>query len=232
MSGGLPPVLTIDGPGASGKGTLARHVSERLGWYWLDSGLVYRGLAWVCARECGERLEEGALTPLLPRLHFEAVGRRWHLLSEDRDLTDTLGDEAVANLASQISVLASIRAQLLPLQRSCLRSPGLVAEGRDMGTVVFPGAILKVFLTASPEIRAERRWRQLSAAGIHANLYELTEAIHARDRRDCERETAPLRPAEGALVLDSTERTVSELAEQVYVRLKALSDRSGRDEDT
>lgn len=221
MSTDRPPVLTIDGPGASGKGTLARLLAERLGWYWLDSGLAYRGLAWVLAREREGRVDDEALSGILPRLHFEPRDRHWRLFVDHDDRTTELGGEDIAELASKVSVIAGVRAQLLPLQRSCLRSPGLVAEGRDMGTVVFPSAVLKIFLTASPEVRAERRWKQLSANGIRANLYQLTEAIRARDRRDCEREIAPLRPAEGALVLDSTERTVSELAEQVLERLTA-----------
>lgn len=214
-------VLTIDGPGASGKGTLARLLAERLGWSWLESGLAYRGLAWLAEREGGAQGldDEESLVRLTSRLHFELHERRWHLYVDDRDLTSLLAAEGLADLASRVSVHPAVRARLLPLQRSCLQLPGLIAEGRDMGTVVFPAAVLKVFLTASAEIRAERRWRQLSNQGIRANLNELTEAIRARDRRDCERETSPLRPAEGAIVLDSTERSVSELAAQILERL-------------
>jgi cytidylate kinase len=222
MNGGSPPVVAIDGPGASGKGTLALAVADRLGWHWLDSGLAYRGLAWELAHEHAGRIDEETLRAGLDGLRFENVGRRWHLFVGTRDLTRELAGEDLGDLASRLAVRPEVRARLLPLQRACLKPPGLVAEGRDMGTVVFPEALLKVFLTASPEIRAERRWRQLSANGIRANLYELTEAIRNRDRRDCERETAPLRPAEGALVLDSTERPVPELVTEVLARLAAF----------
>jgi cytidylate kinase len=216
-----PPVVSIDGPGASGKGTLARALAERLGWYWLDSGLAYRGLAWLLAHEHTGPVDDETLWADIARLRFEPVSRRWHLFVDSRDITRELVGEDLGDLASRVAVRSDVRARLRPLQRACLRPPGLVAEGRDMGTVLFPEARLKVFLTASPEIRARRRWQQLSAGGIRANLYELTENIRTRDRRDCERETAPLRPAEGALVLDSTERTVPELVAEVLKHLLA-----------
>ncbi len=229
MTDRTAPVVSIDGPGASGKGTLARAIADRLGWDWLDSGLAYRGLAWVLVHEQDGRVDDETVLAGLERLRFETVSRRWHLFVGDRDVTAELGGEDLGDQASRVAVRPDVRARLLPLQRACLKPPGLVAEGRDMGTVVFPEARLKVFLTASPEIRAERRWRQLSAGGIHANLYRLTEAIRTRDRRDCGRETAPLRPAEGALVLDSTERTVPDLVAEVLARL-ATAGLPGREE--
>jgi cytidylate kinase len=226
------PVVSIDGPGASGKGTLARALAERLGWYCLDSGLAYRGLAWVLAHEHEGRTDEETVRRGLDNLRFEDVTKRWHLFLGSRDLTAELGGEELGELASRVAARPEVRARLLPLQRACLRRPGLVAEGRDMGTVVFPEARLKVFLIASPEIRAERRWRQLSASGVRVNLDALTEAIRTRDRRDCGRETAPLRPAEGAFVLDSTERTVGDLVTEVLDRLGGMGLPGGENERT
>ena len=207
------PVICIDGPTASGKGTLAAALAARLGWHYLDSGALYRATA-LAARQAGVALDDEAalarLAAALP-LRFEA-GR---VLLDGRDVSEALRSEQTGMDASALAPLPAVRAALLNLQRGMARLPGLVADGRDMGTVVFADALLKVFLTASAETRAERRYKQLAAKGISANIARLRDDLQARDARDASRAAAPLKAAQDALALDNSCLSIEQSVQQV-----------------
>ena len=207
------PVICIDGPTASGKGTLAAALAARLGWHYLDSGALYRATA-LAARQAGVALDDEAalarLAAALP-LRFEA-GRVW---LDGRDVSEALRSEQTGMDASALAPLPAVRAALLNLQRGMARLPGLVADGRDMGTVVFADAPLKVFLTASAETRAERRYKQLAAKGISANIARLRDDLQARDARDASRAAAPLKAAQDALALDNSCLSIEQSVQQV-----------------
>ncbi len=216
---GGAPVITVDGPSGSGKGTVSQRVAHALGWHLLDSGALYRVLA-LAARRAGVALDdEAALADLAGRLDvsFEErpgeEGVRVRLDGED--VTAELRSEACGEGASRVAALAAVREALLERQRAFRTPPGLVADGRDMGTVVFPDAPLKIYLTASADERARRRWRQLRAQGVEADLAALYREIAARDARDASRKVSPLRPAEDAVQIDTTGLTVDEVVERV-----------------
>ena len=219
----LPAVIAIDGPTASGKGTIAQRLADRLGWHYLDSGALYR-LAALRALRAGCGLDASAgvvLADLAGAMRPVFEGGRIRMDGED--VTDAIRAEAVGDAASRIAGLPAVRSALIDLQRRARRAPGLVADGRDMGTVIFPDAVLKVFLTASAESRAQRRHKQLIEKGFSANLSDLLRDLQARDARDSSRAEAPLKPAEGALVLDSTHLSVDQTTQMVfeaYVRLR------------
>ncbi len=196
------PVITIDGPTASGKGTLAAGVAARLGWHQLDSGLLYRATALAARRKGVDSDNERVLALIAAGLDLRFDGER--VLLSGTDVAAELRLEAIGAMASRISALPAVRAALHALQLSFRRAPGLVADGRDMGTVIFPAARLKVFLTASPAMRADRRHKQLISKGIPANLADLRADLEARDARDKSRPIAPLRPAEDAQLLDNS----------------------------
>ncbi len=210
---GAIPVITVDGPTASGKGTLAAGIARRLGWQPLDSGLLYRAAALVALRQGVAADDEAALAGLAAALRLRFDGDQ--VLLGDENIAAALRDEAVGVLASRISALPALRAALHALQLAFRRLPGLVADGRDMGTVVFPDAALKVFLTASAATRAERRYNQLISKGISASLADLRADLEARDARDSQRAVAPLRPAEDALQLDNSQLTVEQSVDLV-----------------
>lgn len=212
------PVICIDGPNASGKGAVSRAVAERLGWHRLDSGVLYRGLGLAAARRSLAPTESARLARLAARLDLELRGDR--VLLDGRDVTREVGTEEAGTGASRVAALAPVRAALLARQRGFRRPPGLVADGRDMGTVVFPDATWKVFLTASPEVRARRRYNQLRDQGMDVSLAGLFEAIRERDERDRTREAAPLRAAEGAFCLDTTHLGVEETLERVMEHVR------------
>ncbi|MCY4454627.1 MAG: (d)CMP kinase [Immundisolibacterales bacterium] len=203
------PVICIDGPNASGKGAISRALAEHLGWHRLDSGVLYRALGLAASRRSLSPADSGVLAALAAELDVDLHGER--ILLDGEDVTRELGTEEAGTEASRVAVLAPVRAALLERQRGFRRPPGLVADGRDMGTVVFPDAKWKVFLTASPEVRAARRYNQLRHQGMDVSLAGLFEAIRERDERDRLRDTAPLRPANGALQLDTTHLGVSEV---------------------
>lgn len=207
------PVICIDGPTASGKGTLAAALAARLGWHYLDSGALYRATA-LAARQAGVALDDEAalarLAAALP-LRFEAG----HVWLDGRDVSEALRSEQTGMDASALAPLPAVRAALLNLQRGMARLPGLVADGRDMGTVVFADAPLKVFLTASAETRAERRYKQLAAKGISANIARLRDDLQARDARDASRAAAPLKAAQDALALDNSCLSIEQSVQQV-----------------
>ncbi len=204
------PVITVDGPSGSGKGTLSHAIAAELGWHFLDSGSLYRVLAHAALEQCVALDDEQALVALAGRLQqrcrLPEPGSPVVLL-DGRDITAELRTEAAGSAASKIAALPGVRSALLDWQRRCRQPPGLVADGRDMGTVVFPDANLKLFLTASPRVRAERRYNQLKILGKEADLEYLVAEVEARDARDSTRPVAPLRPARDALIIDNSALT-------------------------
>jgi len=213
------PVLTIDGPSGSGKGTISARVARRLGWHLLDSGALYRLVALGAERHHIPLEDEKALAEYaasldvrfeLPESDSEPV-----TLLEGEVVGDAIRSETCGNAASKVAALPAVRAALLQRQRDFRQQPGLVADGRDMGTVVFPEAEVKIFLTASVEERAQRRYKQLIEKGISANLAGLLGEIAERDARDSQRKVAPLKPAEDAIILDTTSMTIDEVVEKV-----------------
>jgi cytidylate kinase len=207
------PVIAIDGPTASGKGTIAERVARALGYRYLDSGALYRLLAWRALERGVDVGDEAALARLAASMEpCFADGR---IEMDGRDVTDAIRREEVSRAASQLAVHPQVRAALLQLQRSRRAPPGLVADGRDMGTVVFPDASLKVYLTASVEARAARRYKQLIEKGFPANIAVLSQELRARDQRDTQRAASPLKPAQDAYQLDSSELTIDEVVAQV-----------------
>ena len=210
------PVLTIDGPSGAGKGTVSRAVAKKLGWHYLDSGSIYRSLAISALDKQVDLTDEQAVTQVAEnmQLSFECADELVVKLDEV-DITTRLPTEEVGAVASKIAAYPAVRQILLQKQKDFKQFPGLVADGRDMGTVVFADADIKVFLTASAQERGERRFKQLKEKGIDANLGKITAEIELRDRRDSERKTAPLIPAEDAFYLDSSDLTIDEVINQV-----------------
>ncbi len=207
------PVICIDGPTASGKGTVAHKVADRLGFHYLDSGALYRLTALSAMRRGTDLADEHALAKVAEHLQVHFAGPAILLASED--VSAHIRAEAVGNLASKIAALPAVRQALFGLQLSFRKAPGLVADGRDMGTVIFPHAPLKVFLTASTEARAQRRYKQLIDKGFSANMEDLLSDLQARDDRDMHRAVAPLIPAEGAHLLDTSNMTADQAIEEV-----------------
>jgi cytidylate kinase len=208
-----PPVITIDGPSASGKGTVAQAVARALGFHYLDSGALYRLVALAALDRGVDFSQESELGALAGQLDADFVDGDVFL--GGRRVTEDIRTEACSVAASQVAAVAAVRAGLLERQRAFRRPPGLVADGRDMGSVVFLDATLKVFLTASPETRAERRYKQLREKGITANISTLLVDLTERDARDAARVVAPLKPAREARILDTTGLTVDEAAATV-----------------
>ncbi|MCG8022379.1 MAG: (d)CMP kinase [Candidatus Thiodiazotropha endolucinida] len=217
------PVITVDGPSGSGKGTLAQRIAEALGWHFLDSGAIYRVLGLMVERAGigGENVDKITDMAKSMPLSFDQ-GR---VLLDGEDVSRIIRTETIGNAASKVAALPQVREALLAWQRNYARSPGLVADGRDMGTVVFPQAKVKIFLTASAEERAQRRYKQLKEKGVGVNLARLTEEIRERDERDSKRAVAPLVASESAYQLDSTAMTIDEVYGQaMQIISTALSD--------
>ena len=212
-------VLAIDGPTASGKGTVSSIVAKTLGFHYLDSGALYRLCALRCIKKEIDFKNEAACAEIARTMRPEFKDGR--ITMDGEDVTEAIRAEAVGLAASMVAALPAVRRELLDLQRSYAQAPGLVADGRDMASVVFPGAELKVFLTATAEARAERRYKQLIAKGISANLSNLTRDLLERDRRDRERAVAPCVPAADAKVLDNSSLTIEETVEQILAWWKA-----------
>lgn len=218
------PVLTLDGPSGSGKGTVGQCLAERLGWHFLDSGALYRAVAVAARRRGVDPNDSAALAELASTLdiRFELVGAAEpvRVYLEGVEAGAQLRTEEAGQLASQIAALPEVRRALLHKQRAFRRPPGLVADGRDMGTTVFPDALLKVYLTASPEVRAQRRYKQLKEKGFDANLPRLLEEIRSRDARDAARAASPLKPADDAVILDTSSLSVSQVVDHIYDLLR------------
>jgi cytidylate kinase len=205
------PVIAIDGPSASGKGTIASRVARKVGFHYLESGALYRLIALLSLRE--DTLDEARLAQLAGEM--DVAFDDGEVVLGDEPVTEKVRSEVVGNRASEVARLPGLRQALLARQRAFRRPPGLVADGRDMGTVVFPDAELKVFLTATPEVRAERRYKQLIEKGIDANLRALSRDLRERDKRDAQRAVAPLAPASDSQVLDSTALSIDEVVERI-----------------
>lgn len=210
------PVLTIDGPSGAGKGTVSRAIARKLGWHYLDSGSIYRSLA-IAAIAAGADLSDEAVVAEVAKtmvLEFECADELTVKL-DGKDITGQLGLESTGKAASVVAALPEVRKVLLQKQKDFKKPPGLVADGRDMGTVVFPDAQNKVFLTASAEERAMRRYKQLKEKGIDANLPLITQEIEERDRRDQQRKVAPLMQADDAFFIDSSDMSIETVIERI-----------------
>jgi cytidylate kinase len=222
MMSSLAPVITVDGPSGAGKGTVCARIAAELGWQLLDSGALYR-ITGLAADRRGIKLDdESAVADIAANLdvRFQPTSEGVLTLLEGDDVTTTIRTEEVGSLASQVAALPAVRDALLQRQRDFRTAPGVVADGRDMGTVVFTDAPVKVFLTASAEERGRRRYKQLTEKGINASLPALIEDIQARDERDSNRAVAPLKPAQDALLIDSTSMTIDEVCEQIMTLVR------------
>jgi len=212
-------VITIDGPSGAGKGTIARLLADKLGWNLLDSGAIYRVLALAAVHHNVAIDNEDALTPLAGHLDVSFVSDNElgtiKVVLEGEDVTREIRSEKVGNSASKVAAFPRVREALLRRQRAFLSDSGLIADGRDMGTIVFPQAPVKIFLTASPQERAQRRFNQLQEKGFDANIQSLLSEITERDERDRNRTVAPLVPADDALIIDSTGLSVEEVLDKV-----------------
>ena len=223
MTESAAPVLAIDGPSGSGKGTIARRVATALGWHLLDSGALYRLTGLAANRRDTPFSDDRALGELAETLDVRFGDRdgEEQIFLDGEDVTGDVRTEETGRLASRVAACQAVREALLELQRGFRKPPGLVADGRDMGTHVFPDAAVKVFLTASAEERARRRYKQLKDKGIGVNLAALSRDIAERDRRDSERAVAPLRPATDARVLDTSYMTIDEVTRTVVAWVDA-----------
>ncbi|MDA7085740.1 (d)CMP kinase [Pseudomonas sp. SA3-5] len=215
----LAPIVAIDGPSGSGKGTIAGLLALKLGWNLLDSGALYRLLAFAARNHGVDLTNEEAMKVLAAHLDVQflagAQGQGQRIILEGEEVTDAIRNEGIGAGASLVAALPAVREALLQRQRAFQEMPGLVADGRDMGTVVFPDAPLKIFLTASAEERARRRYLQLKAKGDDVNLASLLDEIRARDERDTQRAVAPLKAADDAILLDSTDLSIEQVLELI-----------------
>lgn len=213
----MNPIIAIDGPSGAGKGTVCALLAQELGWHLLDSGALYRitGLAATRKQIALDNEDEVAEVAANLDVEFKPSAQGVSVILEGDDVSRAIRTEEVGSFASQVAVLPKVRAALLQRQRDFAIAPGLVADGRDMGTVVFPQAKVKVFLTASAEERGQRRYKQLLEKGFHDSLPALIEDIRARDERDSTRAIAPLKPAQDAVVIDSTSLSIDEVCQKV-----------------
>lgn len=215
----VTPIITVDGPSGAGKGTLCQMLAAKLSWALLDSGAMYRVTALAAKQHGVEASNEDAVEALAAHLDVQfkvdpdVAGVQ--VILEGEDVTSKLRTEEAGAIASQVAAIPGVRSALLERQRAFKQSPGLIADGRDMGTVVFPSAELKIYLTASAEERGQRRYKQLIGNGNNANLDRIIEDIRARDERDMNREVAPLKPASDAVQIDSTQLSIEEVFQQV-----------------
>ncbi|ABE49196.1 (d)CMP kinase [Methylobacillus flagellatus] len=207
------PVIAIDGPSASGKGTVAQRVAKALGYHYLDSGAIYRIAALAALRRGISWQDEAALAKLAQELDICFLDDEIYLDGEI--ITEAVRTEEISRGASEVAVHPALRRALLNLQQSFRKAPGLVADGRDMATVVFPDAQTKIFLTASAEVRAERRYKQLIEKGIHANLAEILQDLQTRDARDSQRAVAPLQKSESARLLETSDLSIDQAVEAI-----------------
>jgi cytidylate kinase len=212
MAIGTPPVIAIDGPSASGKGTVAQGVARALGFHYLDSGALYRLVA-LAAKKRAAKLDSTEMASIAKNMNVKFPSDAAFL--DDVDVSSEIRSEAISALASTVAAMPEVRRALLHRQHGFRQAPGLVADGRDMGSVVFPDAALKVFLTATPEERAERRYKQLMEKGLSANMALLLQDIRERDARDSGRAVAPLQKCEDAIEIDTTSMSVAEAVSEI-----------------
>ncbi|HSW94335.1 MAG TPA: (d)CMP kinase [Gammaproteobacteria bacterium] len=222
----IAPVITVDGASGTGKGVVTQRVARQLGWRLLDSGALYRVLA-LAAQKHGVALDnEPAVTVLAEHLDVQFIatdlGTTPVILLEGQDVTDTIRTEKIGNGASKVGALPAVRTALLSRQRAFREMPGLATDGRDMGTVIFPDASVKIFLTASPIERAKRRYNQLKEKGINVTLSDLVEELSERDQRDRERAVAPLRPADDAICIDTDKLTIEQVVDRVMSEVRKV----------
>jgi len=216
-----PQVICLDGPSGVGKGTICLCIAAELGWHILDSGSLYRITALAFSRrfpgKVVSEVDESQLADIAINLDVSYVDKdgRLQVLLAGEDVSDPIRAEDIGNLASEVAAVPAVREALLARQRAFLQPPGLIADGRDMGTVVFPDAELKIFLTASPEERAMRRYKQLKEKGIDVNINSLVEELRQRDERDMNRKTAPLKPAQDAIIIDTTTLDIEQVCREV-----------------
>lgn len=218
----LIPVITIDGPSGSGKGTISHLLAQELGWHFLDSGAIYRAAAWI-ALATHTPIEEDSLLPLTVNLALnfstQPSDRLLRIFWRQQDITDDIRTEEIGQLASKLGIYPKVRQALLAYQRAFRRAPGLVADGRDMGSVVFPDAQLKIFLEASLDERAKRRYLQLKARGKHVSLNAVRAELEQRDRQDRQRPVAPLIAPREAITIDTTHLSIQEVLQFIKSKL-------------
>ena len=219
-------VIAIDGPSGSGKGTLSQLVAKALGFHLLDSGALYRLVALSVAKQKVNFQDEQAVADIAGALdvRFDVEGNATRILLANENVTDAIRHESVSMNASLIAAYPLVRTALLQRQKDFAQAPGLVADGRDMGTTVFPQAPVKIFLTASAEARAERRYKQLLQKGVAVDMAELIADIKARDDRDINRATSPLKPADDALIVDSTSLSIERVLEIILAKARSTLD--------
>jgi len=219
VSGSEIPIITVDGPSGTGKGTICSYLTDWLQWNFLDSGALYRVLALAAKNHGINNDDEAALANLAENLNVEfkvgAAGSLVNVVLDDEVVTDDIRTEEAGNAASLVAPIIAVREALLSRQKAFHKAPGLVADGRDMGTVVFPKATLKIYLTASAEERAKRRLKQLKDKGISANLRDLSADIAERDERDSTRAVSPLKPAEDAVIVDTSSLGINAVVEKI-----------------
>lgn len=218
MMTNLIPVVTIDGPSGVGKGTLAQYLCIQTGFHLLDSGAIYRSLAFASVKEGLKTSNLPGLVNLAQTLAVKFIDNA--IFYKDEDITLQIRTEEIAAVASKIAAITEVRAALLKRQKDFSQAPGLIADGRDMGAVVFPNAVVKLFLTASAESRAERRVNQLKSQGVSAKIAQIIKDISERDERDRTRAASPLIPAEDAVVIDTTDLTIEEVCSLAIKMLK------------
>ena len=218
------PVIAIDGPSASGKGTVAQRVAERLRFHYLDSGALYRLVAYTAIQSEVDLTDETELSCIARDLDVVFTGAK--ILLKGEDVADAIRAEVCSNGASKVAAYPQVRASLLDRQRAFRQMPGLVADGRDMGSVVFPDAALKIFLTADAETRAQRRYKQLMEKGIDANISTLLQDIRDRDARDINRSVAPLQQGADAILLDTTSLNIAQAVDEVMRRYDEICAKS------
>jgi len=218
------PVITVDGPSGAGKGTICQKVADNLGWHILDSGSLYRLTALAATQDAADFTDEEVIGDIARQLDvvFESTDNGLRILLRGEDATETIRKEDMGMAASKIASITKVRDALLERQRVFAQNPGLVADGRDMGTTVFPNAKLKVFMTASCEERAKRRYNQLKEKGINANLAALVTDLKVRDEQDANRAVSPLKPADDAIMLDTTEMSIEQVTEKVLEMVKQV----------
>lgn len=223
------PIITIDGPSGSGKGTIAQLLAKKLHWHFLDSGVLYRVIGWAVLNEQIDPTDLNALQNLINHIKIEMkvseIGNDPHIFCNNQEVTSEIRSEACSQMASITSAIPVVRAALLECQREMRKMPGLVTDGRDMGTVVFPDAILKFYITASLDERANRRYNQLKANGKNVSLRDIHRELQVRDERDQSRAISPTKPADDAEIIDTTHLTIDDVLQLVLQRARTVVDK-------